>query len=67
MSIQPVLDVARSNPEARKASWLVVDSDGPINAAASDVRHGEMTEPDQQRTAPAVIAGSPGQQTARRT
>ena len=35
--------------KARKASRLVVYSDGSINAAASDVRRGEMTDPDQQR------------------
>jgi hypothetical protein len=35
--------------KARKASRLVVFSDGSINAAASDVRRGEMTDPDQQR------------------
>ena len=35
--------------KARKASRLVVYSDGSINAAASDVRRAEMTDPDQQR------------------
>ena len=35
--------------KARRASRLVVYSDGSINAAASDVRRGEMTAPDQQR------------------
>lgn len=35
--------------KARKASRLVVYADGSINAAASDVRRGEMTDPDQQR------------------
>ena len=35
--------------KARKASRLVVFGDGTINAAASDVRRGEMTDPDQQR------------------
>ncbi len=35
--------------KARKASRLVVYSDGSINAAASAVRRGEMTDPDQQR------------------
>ncbi len=35
--------------KARRASRLVVYSDGSINAAASDVRRGEMTDPDQQR------------------
>lgn len=35
--------------KARKAGRLVVYGDGSINAAASDVRRGEMTDPDQQR------------------
>lgn len=35
--------------KARKASRLVVYSDGSINAAASDVRWADMTDPDQQR------------------
>ena len=35
--------------KARKASRLVVYSDGSINAAASDVRRTDMTDPDQQR------------------
>ena len=35
--------------KARKAGRLVVCSDGSINAAASDVRRAEMTDPDQQR------------------
>jgi len=35
--------------KARRASRLVVYSDGSINAAASDVRRAEMTDPDQQR------------------
>jgi hypothetical protein len=35
--------------KARKAGRLVVYSDGSINAAASDVRRAEMTDPDQQR------------------
>jgi hypothetical protein len=35
--------------KARKASRLVVYSDGSINAAASDVRRADMTDPDQQR------------------
>ncbi len=35
--------------KARKAGRLVVYSDGSINAAASDVRRTEMTDPDQQR------------------
>jgi hypothetical protein len=35
--------------KARRASRLVVFSDGSINAAASDVRLADMTDPDQQR------------------
>ena len=35
--------------KARKAGRLVVYKDGSINAAASDVRRAEMTDPDQQR------------------
>ncbi len=35
--------------KARKASRLVVYGDGSINAAASDARRAEMTDPDQQR------------------
>jgi hypothetical protein len=35
--------------KARKTGRLVIYSDGSINAAASDVRRGEMTDPDQQR------------------
>jgi hypothetical protein len=35
--------------KARKTSRLVVYSDGSINAAASDGRRAEMTDPDQQR------------------
>ena len=35
--------------KARKASRLVIYSDGSINAAASDVRRTDMTDPDQQR------------------
>ena len=35
--------------KARKASRLVVYSDGSINAAASDARRAAMTDPDQQR------------------
>ena len=35
--------------KARKAGRLVVYKDGSINAAASDVRRSEMTDPDQQR------------------
>ena len=35
--------------KARKAGRLVVYEDGSINAAASDARRAEMTDPDQQR------------------
>ena len=35
--------------KARKASRLVVYGDGSINAAASDVRRADMSDPDQQR------------------
>ncbi len=35
--------------KARKAGRLVVYKDGSINAAGSDVRRAEMTDPDQQR------------------
>ena len=35
--------------KARKSGRLVVFGDGSINATASDVRRGEMTDPDQQR------------------
>jgi hypothetical protein len=35
--------------KARRASRLVVYSDGSINAAASDTRRADMTDPDQQR------------------
>lgn len=35
--------------KARKTGRLVVFPDGSINAAASDARRGEMTDPDQQR------------------
>ncbi len=35
--------------KARKAGRLAVYDDGSINAAASDVRRAEMTDPDQQR------------------
>ena len=35
--------------KARRASRLVVYSDGSINAAASDVRRAGMTDPDQRR------------------
>jgi len=35
--------------KARKNGRLVVHDDGSINAAASDARRAEMTDPDQQR------------------
>jgi len=35
--------------KARKAGRLAIYGDGSINAAASDVRRAEMTDPDQQR------------------
>lgn len=35
--------------KARKTGRLVVFPDGSINAAASDARRNEMTDPDQQR------------------
>ena len=35
--------------KARKAGRLVAYTDGSINAAASDARRSEMTDPDQQR------------------
>ena len=35
--------------KARKAGRLVVYADGSINAAASDARRSDMTDPDQQR------------------
>ena len=35
--------------KARKAGRLVVYGDGSINAAASDARRADMTDPDQQR------------------
>jgi len=46
--------------KARKASRLVVYSDGSINAAASDVRRGEMTDPDQQRRSTGGDSGFSG-------
>ena len=46
--------------KARKASRLVVYSDGSINAAASDVRRGEMTDPDQQRRSTGSDSGFSG-------
>ncbi|SEO15355.1 hypothetical protein SAMN04489859_103910 [Paracoccus alcaliphilus] len=35
--------------KARKSGRLVIYGDGSINAAASDVRRAQMTDPDQQR------------------
>ena len=35
--------------KARKAGRLVVYGDGSINAAASDARRADITDPDQQR------------------
>ena len=35
--------------KARKAGRLVVYGDGSINAAGSDARRAEITDPDQQR------------------
>jgi hypothetical protein len=35
--------------KARKNGRLVVHDEGSINAAASDLRRAEMTDPDQQR------------------
>ena len=46
--------------KARKASRLVVYSDGSINAAASDVRRADMTDPDQQRRSTGGDAGFSG-------
>ena len=46
--------------KARKASRLVVYADGSINATASDVRRGEMTDPDQQRRSTGGDAGFSG-------
>ncbi|WP_323034908.1 hypothetical protein [Pararhodobacter sp.] len=46
--------------KARKAGRLVVYSDGSINAAASDVRRAEMTDPDQQRRSSGRTGGSGG-------
>ena len=34
---------------AKRGGWLVFYADGSINAAASDVRRADMTDPDQQR------------------
>ncbi len=46
--------------KARKSGRLVVFDDGSINAAASDVRRGEMTDPDQQRRSVGCDTGFSG-------
>ena len=46
--------------KARKAGRLVVYGDGSINAAASDARRAEMTDPDQQRRSTGGDGGLPG-------
>ncbi|MGO4917169.1 hypothetical protein [Pseudogemmobacter sp. W21_MBD1_M6] len=46
--------------KARKAGRLVVYGDGSINAAASDVRRGEMTDPDQQHRSTGGDSGFAG-------
>lgn len=46
--------------KARKAGRLVVYADGSINAAASDARRGEMTDPDQQRRSTGGDSGFSG-------
>ena len=46
--------------KARKAGRLVVYSDGSINAAASDVRRADMTDPDQQRRSTGGDSGFSG-------
>ena len=46
--------------KARKTGRLVVYSDGSINAAASDMRRGEMTDPDQQRRSTGGDSGFSG-------
>ena len=43
--------------KARRATRLVVYVDGSINAAASDVRRREMTDPDQQRRSTGGTSG----------
>ena len=45
--------------KARKAGRLVVFGDGTINAAASDARRSEMTNPDQQRRSTSGDSGFP--------
>ena len=46
--------------KARKAGRLVVYGDGSINAAASDARRSEMTDPDQQRRSTGGDSGFSG-------
>ena len=46
--------------KARKTGRLVVYGDGSINAAASDARRAEMTDPDQQRRSTGGDAGFSG-------
>ena len=46
--------------KARRASRLVLYSDGSINAAASDVRRADMTDPDQQRRSTGGDSGFSG-------
>ena len=46
--------------KARKAGRLVVFGDGTINAAASDARRSDMTDPDQQRRSTGGDSGFSG-------
>lgn len=46
--------------KARKTGRLAVHGDGSINAAASDARRAEMTDPDQQRRSTGGDAGFSG-------
>jgi hypothetical protein len=46
--------------KARKSGRLVVYSDGSIDAAASDARRAEMTDPDQQRRSTGGDSGFSG-------
>lgn len=46
--------------KARKTGRLVVYGDGSINAAASDVRRADMTDPDQQRRSTGGDSGFSG-------
>jgi hypothetical protein len=46
--------------KARKTGRLVVYGDGSINAAASDVRSANMTDPDQQRRSTGGDSGFSG-------